>query len=318
MARLQDGRLFVVWSNGGDGIRGAFSTDQGRHWSAPKCLLKTSTGRDYDPSLVVSGPRILLTATVTAGTGIGRSTTQCVRSDDNGQSWSPLYEIPMRHRYSCGKTHHGLRLKSGTLLMGYSWDLLCEQGKTLQEEGQMHLRAGVMISTDDGLNWHNGGETDAACEPLTPNAVRGTDEPAIVELDDGSVYMLMRTGSDHLYQARSTDEGKTWTAIGPSPLRGSNAPAALCNFQVDGRRGILCVWDNAPVRFPLCAAVSFDGGQTWSKPKDIAGPTDGRQASYPSCEQAADGTLVAVWQQQTSGGWDVRCARFRLDWLGAR
>ena len=94
-----------------------------------------------------------------------------------------------------------------------------------------------MISTDDGLNWHNGGETDAACEPLTPNAVRGTDEPAIVELDDGSVYMLMRTGSDHLYQARSTDEGKTWTAIGPSPLRGSNAPAALCNFQVDGRRG---------------------------------------------------------------------------------
>ena len=120
---------------------GAFSADQGRHWSAPKCLLKTSTGRDYDPSLVVSGPRILLTTTVTAGSGIGRSTTQCVRSDDNGQSWSPLYEIPMHHRYSCGKTHHGLRLKSGTLLMGYSWDLLCEQGKTLQEEGQMHLRA---------------------------------------------------------------------------------------------------------------------------------------------------------------------------------
>jgi hypothetical protein len=221
----------------------------------------------------------------------------------------------MHHRYSCGKTHRGLRLRSGTLLMGYSWDLLCEQGKTLQEEGQMHLRAGVMISTDDGLAWHNGGDTDAACTPLVANAVRGTDEPAIVERDDGTLLMLMRTGSDHLYQAQSSDEGKTWTGIGPSPLRGSNAPAALCNFTAGGRRGILCVWDNALVRFPLCAALSFDGGKTWSKPQDIAGPTGGRQASYPSCVEAADGTLVAVWQQQTPAGWDVRAARFRPEWV---
>jgi hypothetical protein len=136
-----------------------------------------------------------------------------------------------------------------------------------------------------------------------------------VELDDGSVYMLMRTGSDHLYQARSSDQGKTWITVGPSSLRGSNAPAALGKFQVGPRRGILCVWDNGLVRFPLCAAASFDGGKTWSKPRDIAGPTAGKQASYPSCQQAADGTLLAVWQQQTPAGWDVRCARFRLDWL---
>jgi predicted neuraminidase len=315
LARLQDGRLLVVWSNGGQGILAAFSADHGRSWSAPRCLLNTATGHDYDPSLVVSGPRIILSATVTAGSGIGRSTTQCVRSDDNGQSWTSVYEIPMHHRYSCGKTHRGLRLRSGTLLMGYSWDLLCEQGKTLQAEGQMHLRAGAMISTDNGLTWHNGGDTDAACTPLGSNAVRGTDEPALVERDDGSVYMLMRTGSDHLYQAHSTDEGKTWTGVGPSPLRGSNAPAALSNFAADGRRGILCVWDNALVRFPLSAALSFDGGRTWSKPKDIAGPTDGRQASYPSCVEAADGTLMAVWQQETSAGWDVRAARFRPEWV---
>ncbi len=315
MARSDDGRLLVVWSNGGESIRGAWSHDHGRTWSAPVRLLTTSTGHDYDPSVVISGKRILVTATVTAGTGIGASTTKCVRSDDRGRTWSPPYDIPMHHRYTCGKTHHGLRLKSGRLLMGYSWDLFCEKGRTLQSEGQMHLRAGVMISTDDGLSWRNGGDTDAACDPLTSNAVRGTDEPAIVELDDGSVYMLMRTGSDHLYQARSRDEGQTWSEVGPSPLHGSNAPAALAKFQVGPRRGILCVWDNALVRFPLCAAVSFDDGKTWSKPKDIAGPTAGKQASYPSCQQAADGTLVAVWQQETPAGWEVRCARFGLDWL---
>ena len=98
--------------------------------------------------------------------------------------------------------------------------------------------------------------------------------------------------------------------LAPSPLHGSNAPAALAKFQVGPRRGILCVWDNALVRFPLCAAVSFDDGKTWSKPKDIAGPTAGKQASYPSCQQAADGTLVAVWQQETPAGWEVAVRTF--------
>ena len=315
MSRLDDGRLLVVWTTGGDSIIGAFSADHGHTWSAPVSLMATSTGRDYDPSVVVSGKRIFVTATSTGTGGISTSTTWCVRSDDNCQTWSGRYEIPMRHRYTCGKTHHGLRLRSGTLLMGYSWDMHCEEGRVLQSEGEMHLRAGVMISADDGLSWQNGGDIDAACNPISGGAVRGTDEPAIVELDDGSIYMLMRTGADHLYQARSTDQGKTWTGIGPSPLRGSNAPAALCNFQVGQRRGIVCVWDNAIERFPLCAAVSFDGGKTWTKPKDIAGPTNGKQASYPSCDQAADGTLVAVWQQDAPGGWDVRCARFGLYWL---
>ena len=140
MARSDDGRLLVVWSNGGESIRGAWSHDHGRTWSAPVRLLTTSTGHDYDPSVVISGKRILVTATVTAGTGIGASTTKCVRSDDRGRTWSPPYDIPMHHRYTCGKTHHGLRLKSGRLLMGYSWDLFCEKGRTLQSEGQMHLR----------------------------------------------------------------------------------------------------------------------------------------------------------------------------------
>lgn len=172
-----------------------------------------------------------------------------------------------------------------------------------------------MISTDGGQTWLSGGDTDASYEKVSGGAVRGTDEPAIVELDDGRVYMLMRTGADHLYEATSSDEGRTWSCARPSPVRGSNAPAALCRFQVGQRRGILCVWDDGLMRYPLCAAASFDAGRTWGKARDIAGPTDGKQASYPSCAQAADGTLVAVWQQDVAGGRDVRCARFTLDWL---
>ncbi len=319
MARLDDGRLLVVWcceDAHGAKIVGAISADHGRSWSQPQLLIQSPSRRDYDPSIVVSGNKVFVTCTsLPAEGGIRTSTTSCTRSDDGAKTWSPIYTIPMNHRYTCGKTHHGLRLRSGTLLMGYSWDVLCEQGKTLQSEGEMHLRAGVMISRDDGQTWQNGGDTDAAYNKVSGGAVHGTDEPAIVELFDGTLYMLMRTGSSHLYQARSSDEGRTWTGIGPSPLCGSNAPAALARFEVGDRRGILCVWDNAISRFPLCAAASFDGGKTWSKPKDIAGPTEGRQASYPTCEQAADGTLVAIWQLDTARGRDVRIARFNLAWL---
>jgi len=319
LARLDDGRHMVVWSatlGKGYCVVGAFSRDHGKTWTEPVTLIATEEGRDYDPSITVSGERVFVTSTtVPAGVGIRTSTTWCTRSDDNGATWSKLYEIPMNRRYTCGKTAHGIRLRSGVLLMGYSWDVLCEQGKTLQTEGQMHLRAGVMRSTDNGDTWHNGGDTDAAYQKVSGGAVHGTDEPSIVELGDGSVYMLMRTGSTSLYEARSHDEGKTWSDIGPSPLRGTNAPCALCKFQVGDRRGILCVWDNAVTRYPLCAAASFDGGRTWTWPKDIAGPTGGRQASYPGCEQADDGTLVAVWQQDVEVGRDLRCARFNLDWL---
>lgn len=320
LSRLSDGRLLLVWCSAPleqctGSILGAFSGDFGRTWTEPTLLLAASPVPAGDPSTVVSGQRIIVTATVPHGPGIATTTITAIRSDDNGQTWSPPYQIPMNHRYICGKIHPGARLKSGRLLMGYSWDVILEQGKTLQFESQMHTRTGAMISTDNGLTWRNGGDFDAAYQRVSADVGRGVVEPAMVELDDGSIYMLVRTGSDHLYQARSVDEGKTWTEIGPSPLRGSNAPAALCKFQAGQRRGMLCVWDNAIERFPLCAAASFDGGKTWSKPKDIAGPTDGREASYPGCDQAADGTLVAVWQQEVALGRDIRCARFTLDWL---
>jgi len=320
MARLGDGRILVVWSRFAPGssdfaIVGAFSTDGGASWTPPHTFIDHEGVLDADPSIVVSGSRVFVTCTTVAPGGIHKSATWCVRSEDDGHTWSTPYEIPMNHRYTCGKCHRGLRLKSGTLLLGYSWDVLCEKGETLTTEGQMDLRAGVMRSTDNGETWHNAGDTHATYDKVSGGAVSGTDEPAIVELDDGSIYMLMRTGSSHLYEARSTDEGQTWLGIQPSPLTGSNAPAALSRFEAKGRRGIFVVWDNALVRYPLCAAASFDGGRTWTEPKDIALPYTGGQASYPSCVQARDGTLLAVWQQDVPGGRDVRLARCSPAWI---
>ncbi|MFA6245210.1 MAG: exo-alpha-sialidase, partial [Candidatus Hydrogenedentales bacterium] len=324
MARLSDDRILVVWTRfpqgGGEdmAVMGAFSADAGCTWSQPKVMIDHPKLLDADPSVVVSGNRVFVSCTTaTFAEGIRESATWCIRSEDSGKTWSEPYEIPMNHTYTCGKCHRGLRLKSGTLLMGYSWDVICESGKSHSSEGQMDLRAGVMRSTDDGQTWTNGGDTTAEYTKIAEGAVHGTDEPALVELEDGSIYMLMRTGADHLFEARSTDEGQTWTDIRPSPLTGSNAPAALTPFVAeDGRRGVLVVWNNALVRYPLCAAASFDGCRTWTAPRDIAAPyLGGRQNSYPSCVQAADGALLAVWQRDVPEGRDVCLARFSPAWL---
>ncbi len=322
LARLSDERMLLTWSrNTADGadfaVLGAFSADGGCSWSEPRVFLDAPGEVDADPSIVVDGARVLVTCTRTNfREGIRSSRTWCVRSEDNGRSWSEPYEIPMNRVYTCGKCHRGLRLKSGTLLMGYSWDVICEQGQAHQSEGQMDLRAGVMRSTDGGLTWANGGDTHAEYDKVSGGAVSGTDEPALAEMPDGSVYMLMRTGGTRLYEARSDDEGQSWRDVQPSPLAGTNAPAALCAFESEQGPGVLAVWNNARERLPLCAAVSFDGCQTWTAPRDIAAPyLPGGQASYPSCERAPDGAFVVAWQQDVRGGRDVRIARFSLGWL---
>jgi hypothetical protein len=299
IARLEDNRLMSVWSTGGAAIVGAYSADSGRTWASPQTLIATNGGQNWDPNIIVSGQRVIVASTVVL-TPYVSSAVFVNRSDDNGATWayspSAPCEVPMNHTYTSGKVGRGLRLTSGKLLMPYSWDLF-------------DYHAGVMISTDNGITWQNGGNVHPETIPAG-----GGDEPHIVQFNDNSLYMLMRTITNHPYQARSFDDGATWTDVKPSPLTAYNSPAGLCLFNANGRQGMLAVWDNSDSnRYPLVAATSFDHGLTWSKPIDIAGNTGGYQASYANAVQAANGDMVVVWNQETANGWDVRSARFLIE-----
>ena len=264
-----------------------------------------------DPNLVIVDERRVLAFCVSLRYDekvwdLSRTRFWCRRSSDGGRTFGPVEEMPRQHQYYVGTVHPGLRLRCGTLIMGYSWDKPAEVGRPAGGEGTMDLVSGALISRDEGLTWPPGGDcyadTARAADALS-HATNGLDEPAIVELADGTLFLLGRTGTHHLWQSRSRDGGVSWEAPQPSPLTSHNCPAALLRLR--GSDDVLAVFNHHPrCRLNLSVARSADGCRTWGKSRRI-GPvgavSEQAEASYPNLCQLADGTVVAVFGQIDRG-----------------
>lgn len=271
VARLGDGRLLAVMGVRAKGasplsrIGAAVSMDGGRGWS-PVRVLHEETAQDRfstDPNLLVDGDQVFVYWTrVERPNSIERSWIWARHSPDNGVTWSQPREIAVPRRYTVGKQHNAIRLADGSYAMGISWDRWPERGYHARTEGETSPASGILLSKD-GLTWNLFGDLHALVEKVTPGAVNGLVEPAIVQLADGSLYMLLRSGSSRHFESRSRDGGVTWDPPQPSPLVGHNSPSALWRVEPAGNE-ILALWNNSPVRrLPLSAALSADGGRTW-------------------------------------------------------
>jgi predicted neuraminidase len=319
VARMGDGRLIAVFGTYGKGdgngrINAAFSSDGAKTWSAPRLLIDDPKMDDGDPNILVSGNTVWVYGTRTRiPNDIKKAWTTMVKSVDNGATWSQPVEIAIPRQYTPGKQHNGIRLRDGTFAMGISWDLWAEKGMAARTEGEMDLASGVLLSTD-GENWTLHGNVRAAIDDkVRPSFTNGLCEPSIVQLADGEILMILRSGSPRHYESRSRDGGQTWSSPVPSSLTGSNTPTALLRSSVPSE--IVAVWNSNPLnRWPLVTALSRDGGRSWTTPLVLADP--GRQVSYPGLAQLADGTFVAVWQEALAdGGRDIRWARYTRNWL---
>ena len=322
IARLSDGKLLTVWGAGGRSgdrdsrIMGSVSSDGGKVWSTPFQIFSTAGAWNGDPSIVVDGNKTMVFVTVVEDPNvIEKLEIWKTTSVDSGKTWSKPVLVPMPHKYSDSKTHAGLKLRDGTLLLPYSWDVWIEEGMIPRTEGEMNLKASALISRDHGETWQPGGDVHVEAPRTSPFSTGGACEPAIVELANGELYMLVRTSTTRAWESRSRDGGKTWDSPKPSPLVAHNTPVAL--WRLDNSPEIVAVWNNSPRnRWPLTVALSKDEGRTWTHPKELAN-TPGFQTSYPSITQSKEGNLVVVWQQQLpeKKGRDIRFARFNRTWL---
>jgi sialidase-1 len=292
------------------------TADGGRQWSQPvRVMTSGANGYIADPNILVTAGRIRVFATFVPDTQppLSRSETWAADSFDSGKSWNPSRIVPIHRKYVSGKVHVPIRLADGTILMGYSWEIGAESGRGPGSEGAMVCKCGVLRSEDGGDHWQPGGDVFAD-QPM------GADEPALVALRDGRVYMIARTGGPRPFDATSKDGGRSWTEPKPSRFDGHNSPTALLRLE-DG--AILRVWDHSATRrYPLAASITTDECRTWSPPKTITEPgPDGRggqsyqTACYPSIAQAADGTILVVWWETGSFGSRIGCARISRPWL---
>ena len=150
-----------------------------------------------------------------------------------------------------------------------------------------HYTAACLLSEDGGYTWKRSGE-------ITVDTPRGVMEPQMVETEPNRLFCLFRTKGGFVYQTVSTGGGDTWSKPIPSSLASPESMVRMIKLQSGN---LLAVWNNVSSvtqhpRHPLVAAVSRDGGGTWSKPHLIADETGSNQLSNHGLIQLDDGRIL--------------------------
>ena len=262
--------IYCVYSRNIDSIWIQATQDGAKTWSKPVCVMQLPSPRYItDANILVDGKRLTVFATHVLETAdhpgkIAKSVFLRSDSVDGGLSWSAPEALPIKRQYVVGCIHAPVWLDGDTVVMGYSWDVPAEEHKPAADEGGMFLKSGVLISHDRGRTWTPGENVQLDIHPI------GADEPALVRLRTGHLFMVARTSQPRPYETLSRDGGRTWDKPWPSKFRGYNSPTALLKLR-DGT--IVRAWDNSPSnRFPLVVALGADDAQTWSAPRTVTDP----------------------------------------------
>jgi hypothetical protein len=229
-----------------------------------------------------------------------------------------------------GSVRSFIQLRSGRLLIPmYEADTGRAQ-KPPPGSPDFGLFASLALYSDDGgLSWKKS-ETRLRVQ-VDPDQVSryGAVEPVAIELEDGRLWMLIRTNKGRLYASYSSDGGVHWSEPEPSPFISSDSPAGLLRLR-DG--GILlfvnsCQRHDDPRSYAnggrevLHAMVSSDEGLHWGGWREVMVSRElqphargDRGTAYPSAAETRKGRIVFVSGQ----GEHARIQVFHTRWLQQR
>jgi len=311
-AALRDGRILFTYSGpvnphgqepGTVRIYGCCSDDSCKTWSAeqefvhhPECqstgatLLKASDGalwmfymgfyrsvwREGEPDMEET-----------------RSDIWRLHSTDEAETWQ---EPMMIFRGYCGATNGAIQTTDGDIIVPISY--------VVPNPGR--LVSACLVSADNGRNFSLGETIDLGGHGDHAGAI----EPTVVELQDGRLWMLIRTTKGEFFQAFSSDHGVTWSEARPSGIRSPSAPCHITRL-ASGRLAL--VWNNTmdttKTRTALSVALSEDDGKTWSEPV-IA--VCGEQVSYPYISEPTPGQLLISFNDVGRGWQNVKPRLLRV------
>jgi len=301
-------------------ICGKISNDYGSSWS--QIFVIKNSEIPYTASLgsmVVSGGKVFLFylrwISYSFVTGEGNSSLWKLESSDNGQTWRDDVRIDGgNHDYICTGTN-ALKTRNGTLIVLFSWTVGFDSS----------LAAGIyevatLRSDDNGVSWTEGQRISL------PQSATGVDEPAVVELANGSLYCLMRTyfldGTPRHVSAVSNDYGLTWNPSSkvnemhaydstPGVFRYSWSPDILLAAWINrtcGPGGGGGTWG----RTPLVVAYSDNNGASW---KNVTTFDDGSTSQNEPCFASSGWYVILGYRRNTNArdpDVDAVARRFRL------
>ena len=204
-------------------------------------------------------------------------------SRDGGRTWVDRKCIWEGYT---GATNGLIQAKSGAIVVPFSY-YVSDPGR---------LVSACVVSKDNGRTWELGDCIDMGGAGDHSGAI----EPAVVQLRDGRILMMIRTQNGSFYQAFSSDDGMTWTEPEPTALAAPNSP---CHIQRLASGRLAIAWNNTmattKARDSLWVALSDDEAKTWSEPVMIA---RSEQLSYPCIIEVSPGRLM-ITANHVRKGW---------------
>ena len=309
-ARLPSGRILFAYSRftekgGNDGgacdIALSHSDDEGETWSEPKIIAKAA---DFGvrnlmsvSSAIQHDGRIGFYFIIKENAGtttIGRALTTDGVSFEVARC---VLDAPQA--YYVFNNDRLVRLSDGRFAYpaGRHTSGADKDGKLLMESWSVTM---VFVSDDDGATFKL--LPPRLAIPALGGSRAGMQEPGLIELRDGTIWIWARTDMGTQYESRSRDGMATFTAPQPSAFfTGPCSPLEVARHEATGalyaafnpvanhtaRQCDPFTWG----RTPFVLAKSTDDGRTWSKPVVVEDDPH-RGYCYPSFFFTRDASLL--------------------------
>jgi predicted neuraminidase len=304
LERTPKGRVFVSWFSGGpkepspeNTVLLCYSDNGGKTFTEPQPMARPRDGgRTFDPTLW-RDPRGQLWYIFNRG---NKDTAQhgvyartCADPDAPVPVWSEEFRV------GYDEAPLSFRMNKPTVLSTGEWIMPVTHASEPTHDwfaGPKQLQ-GVGISKDEGKTWKLHGALVAPHWAL---------ENMIVERRDGSLWMLIRTGSGFLWESTSSDKGVTWSE--PQATTIANPGSRFFIRRLASGNLLLVNHYKFKGRSHLTAQISTDEGATWSEGLLL---DERGGVSYPDGVQDVDGLIWIVYDHDRQGDGEILLAKFR-------
>jgi hypothetical protein len=308
LVRRADGtiELYAVAKPASDAVEVIRSRDGGMTWSGPERAFKLPAPAYYALQVLEASDGSLHAVVHGLGDGPGGYRGRLYevyhfRRASGTADWSAPQRIVPGY---VGSIRGFIQLRNGRLLLAVGRAVPDREKPPINPPDFGWNDTLVYLSDDQGETWRQSPDVLRLEVPGRGVTRYGAIEPALLELERGRVWMLVRDRGGRLWESRSSDGGR-WPALTRTDFISSDSPAACLRLR-DGRIVLLtngCQnWSDprsyaAGGREVLHAALSADDGVTWRGFREVLHdtPTEAkgdRGTAYPTLVENSFGKLV--------------------------